>query len=122
VSSPRHWHLHNDDATTNFDFSGQLYTGSVAAGLQSNIGNVVVGSLFATAQSAAMGGGVPAIVTAVGTGIAGVAGAAAGATSAGAGVVSMGATAASAVGAAGAGAVAAAAGIVGKALPAAVLL
>ncbi|KAF8483890.1 hypothetical protein DFH94DRAFT_725099 [Russula ochroleuca] len=40
--------------------------GSIAAGMQAGIGNVVVGSLFATAQSLAMGGTVPAVVSAAG--------------------------------------------------------
>jgi hypothetical protein len=40
--------------------------GSIAAGMQAGIGNVVVGSLFATAQSVAMGGAVPAAVSAAG--------------------------------------------------------
>lgn len=40
--------------------------GSIAAGLQAGIGNVAAGSLFAAAQSIAMGGGVPAAVSAVG--------------------------------------------------------
>jgi hypothetical protein len=48
--------------------------GSIAAGMQAGIGNVVVGSLFATAQSVAMGGAVPAAVSAAG-GAAGAAGA-----------------------------------------------
>jgi hypothetical protein len=51
--------------------------GSIAAGLQAGIGNVVAGSLFAAAQSAAMGGGVSAVVSAVGGLGAGAAGAAA---------------------------------------------
>jgi hypothetical protein len=44
--------------------------------MQAGIGNVVVGSLFATAQSVAMGGGVSAVVSAVSGMGAGVAGAA----------------------------------------------
>jgi hypothetical protein len=50
--------------------------GSIAAGLQASIGNVVAGSLFAALQSIAMGGGVPAAITAVGGLGAGAAGAA----------------------------------------------
>jgi hypothetical protein len=38
----------------------------MAAGLQASIGNVVAGSLFATAQSVAMGGAIPAVVSAAG--------------------------------------------------------
>ena len=38
----------------------------MAAGMLAGIGNVVVGSLFATAQSVAMGGAVPAVVSAAG--------------------------------------------------------
>ena len=49
--------------------------GSIAAGIQAEIGNVVVGSVFATAQSVAMGGAIPNVVTAAGA----CAGAAAGA-------------------------------------------
>jgi len=40
--------------------------GSIAAGVQAGIGNVVAGSMFATAQSMAMGGGIPAVVSAIG--------------------------------------------------------
>ncbi|KAI9441746.1 hypothetical protein H4582DRAFT_2073887 [Lactarius indigo] len=47
--------------------------GSVAAGIQAGIGNVAAGSLFAAAQSVAMGGTLSGVVTAVGTTI-GVAG------------------------------------------------
>ena len=50
--------------------------GSIAAGMQAGIGNVVAGSLFATAQSVAMGGGVPAVISAIGGMGAGAAGAA----------------------------------------------
>ena len=46
--------------------------GSMAAGVQAGIGNVAAGSLFATAQSVGMGGAIPAVVTAVGAGVAGV--------------------------------------------------
>ncbi|KAI0264189.1 hypothetical protein BC834DRAFT_970915 [Gloeopeniophorella convolvens] len=54
--------------------------GTIAAGVQAGIGNVAAGSLFALAQSVAMGGGVPAAITALGAGIAGAgAGAAIGA-------------------------------------------
>ncbi|KAH9980657.1 hypothetical protein BJV74DRAFT_855712 [Russula compacta] len=51
--------------------------GSIAAGMQAGIGNVAAGSLFATAQSVAMGGAVPGAVTAVGSGFSGIAAAAA---------------------------------------------
>lgn len=37
--------------------------GTLAAGIQSSIGNVAAGSLFATAQSVAMGGGIPILWT-----------------------------------------------------------
>jgi hypothetical protein len=50
--------------------------GSIAAGLQAGIGNVAAGSLFAAAQSVAMGGALSGAVTAVGAGIAGITGAA----------------------------------------------
>ena len=50
--------------------------GTLAAGAQAGIGNVVAGSVFATAQSVAMGGALPGVITAAGAGIAGVAGAA----------------------------------------------
>ena len=51
--------------------------GSIAAGVQAGIGaNVAAGSLFAVAQSIAMGGGVPALISAVGGLGAGAAGAA----------------------------------------------
>ncbi len=50
--------------------------GSIAAGMQAGIGNVAAGSLFAAAQSMAMGGGIPAVVSAVGGVGAGAAGAA----------------------------------------------
>ncbi|KAH9036229.1 hypothetical protein EDB85DRAFT_807911 [Lactarius pseudohatsudake] len=43
--------------------------GTVAAGVQAGIGNVVAGSLFATAQSVAMGGAVPLVVTAIGASV-----------------------------------------------------
>ncbi|KAJ7282728.1 hypothetical protein C8J57DRAFT_50365 [Mycena rebaudengoi] len=42
-----------------------LHTGTLAASLQAGIGNVAAGSLFATAQSVAMGGAVPTIANAV---------------------------------------------------------
>jgi len=40
--------------------------GKIAAGLQAGIGNVAAGSLFAMAQSAAMGGAVSSVVAAAG--------------------------------------------------------
>jgi hypothetical protein len=54
--------------------------------MQAGIGNVAAGSLFAAAQSLAMGGAMSTVVTAVGAGVGGVgglvaAGAAANATS-----------------------------------------
>ncbi|KAH9058268.1 hypothetical protein EDB87DRAFT_1685406 [Lactarius vividus] len=49
--------------------------GSIAAGMQAGIGNVVAGSLFAAAQSAAATGTIPAAVTAVGAGMGAVGGA-----------------------------------------------
>ena len=72
--------------------------GTMAAGIQAGIGNVVAGSLFATAQSVAMGGALPVAVTALGAGVAAVGGAAAGATSVGASIASVGMGAATAVG------------------------
>jgi hypothetical protein len=39
--------------------------GSIAAGVQAGIGNVVAGSLFAIAQSIAMGGAIPAAISAI---------------------------------------------------------
>lgn len=54
--------------------------GTVAAVMQAGIGNVAAGSVFAAAQSIAMGGAIPAAITAVGAGLgAGVGTAAAGA-------------------------------------------
>jgi len=43
--------------------------GTFAAIIQSGIGNVVAGSAFATAQSVAMGGAIPTVVTAIGAGV-----------------------------------------------------
>jgi hypothetical protein len=51
--------------------------GSLAAVIQSGIGNVAAGSLFAGAQSIAMGGAFPAAITAIGAGVAGIGAAAA---------------------------------------------
>ncbi|KAF8262293.1 hypothetical protein EI94DRAFT_1743919 [Lactarius quietus] len=51
--------------------------GSIAAGIQAGIGNVAAGSLFAGAQSVAMGGALSGIVTAIGTAIGGIGAAAA---------------------------------------------
>lgn len=48
--------------------------GTLAAGIQSGIGNVAAGSLFATAQATAMGAGVPALAQAVGGAVTGVVG------------------------------------------------
>ena len=41
----------------------------LAASIQSGIGNVVAGSLFATCQSVAMGGAIPTVVTVIGAGV-----------------------------------------------------
>ena len=49
--------------------------GTLAAGIQSGIGNVAAGSLFATAQGAAMGAGTPVVAQVIGgvvTGIMGI--------------------------------------------------
>ncbi|KAK0495242.1 hypothetical protein EDD18DRAFT_1354456 [Armillaria luteobubalina] len=48
-------------------------TGTLAAAIQSSIGNIVAGSAFAVAQSIAMGGAIPATVYAASRAIAGVA-------------------------------------------------
>ena len=74
-----------------------VFSGTAAAGIQAGIGNVVAGSLFATAQSIAMGGAVPVAVTAAGTGVTGVTAAAA--VGFGPSMISMGTTAASVLGA-----------------------
>lgn len=52
-----------------------LHIGSLAASIQSGIGNVVAGSLFATSQSVAMGGAIPTVVSAMGAGVGTVVGA-----------------------------------------------
>ncbi len=70
--------------------------GSIAAVLQAGIGSVVAGSLFAVAQSIAMGGAIPAAVIAAGAGITGIMAAAA--ASFGSCFLFTGAAAASAVG------------------------
>jgi hypothetical protein len=70
--------------------------GSIAAGLQAGIGSVVAGSLFATTQSIAMGGAIPAVVTAAVAGITGIMAAAA--AMFGSCFLSMGAVAVSVVG------------------------
>jgi hypothetical protein len=49
-------------------------SGTLAAGIQSTIGNVAAGSLFATAQGAAMGAGIPIIAQAIGGTVTGVVG------------------------------------------------
>lgn len=76
-------------------------SGTAAAAIQAGIGNVLAGSLFATAQSIAMGGAIPAIFTAISAGITGIT--AAGVVTLGLQVGSdihrMGAAAASAIGA-----------------------
>jgi len=48
--------------------------GTLAAGIQSGIGNVVAGSLFAGAQATAMGAGIPFIIQAIGGIITGIIG------------------------------------------------
>lgn len=73
--------------------------GTAAAAIQAGIGNVLAGSLFATVQSIAMGGAVPAIFTAISAGITGITAAAAVTVGLGSSIHSMGAAAASAVGA-----------------------
>lgn len=40
--------------------------GTLAAGIQAGIGNVAAGSLFAAAQGAAMGAGIPVLANVVG--------------------------------------------------------
>jgi len=53
--------------------------GTFAAALQAGIGNVAAGSLFAAAQAATMGGGIPVLFSIIGgvvTGVLGVAAAA----------------------------------------------
>ncbi|KAH9046770.1 hypothetical protein EDB84DRAFT_1464251 [Lactarius hengduanensis] len=52
--------------------------GTAAAAIQAGIGNVAAGSLFATAQSVAMGGSIPTVITAIGAGVGAVIGAGAG--------------------------------------------
>ena len=51
--------------------------GTLAAGIQSGIGNVAAGSLFAGAQGAAMGAGLPVVANVVGGAVTGVVGLAA---------------------------------------------
>ncbi|KAH9174459.1 hypothetical protein EDB89DRAFT_1953217 [Lactarius sanguifluus] len=48
------------------------HIGSIAAGIQAGIGNVAAGSLFATAQSVAMGGALSGVITAVSTALGGI--------------------------------------------------
>ena len=48
--------------------------GTLAAGIQSSIGNVAAGSLFATVQGAAMGAGIPALAQVIGGAVTGVVG------------------------------------------------
>ena len=43
--------------------------GGLAAGIQSGIGPIAAGSLFATAQSVAMGGAIPTVFSVVGAGV-----------------------------------------------------
>ena len=47
--------------------AGGIASGSIAASIQSGIGNVVAGSAFASLQSAGMSGALPAIGVAAGT-------------------------------------------------------
>ncbi|KAH9036232.1 hypothetical protein EDB85DRAFT_2143361 [Lactarius pseudohatsudake] len=63
-----------------FGFSAiGIGAGTAAAAIQATIGNVAAGSLFATAQSIAMGGAIPTVVTAIGAGMGAMGGAAIGA-------------------------------------------
>jgi len=48
--------------------------GTLAAGIQSGIGNVAAGSLFASAQAAAMGGGIAVVFQAIGGVVTGIMG------------------------------------------------
>jgi hypothetical protein len=48
--------MRSDKSLANVCHSDGQYTGTVASAIQSSIGNVAAGSLFATAQSAAAGG------------------------------------------------------------------
>ena len=60
--------------------TGGIVAGSMAAGIQSTIGNVAAGGLFATVQSAAAGGAVATVGLGMkGAGVAGLAATAAGA-------------------------------------------
>ena len=43
--------------------------GGLAAGIQSGIGPIAAGSLFATAQSVAMGGAIPTVFSVMGAGV-----------------------------------------------------
>ena len=45
--------------------------GSVAAGMQAGIGNVIAGSIFAGAQAAGATGAIPAVGVAIGGGVGG---------------------------------------------------
>ena len=49
-------------------------SGTLAAGIQSGIGNVAAGSYFAGAQATAMGAGVPVIAQAIGGTVTGIVG------------------------------------------------
>ena len=48
--------------------------GTLAAGIQAGIGNVAAGSLFAAAQGAAMGAGIPVLANVVGGAVSGTVG------------------------------------------------
>jgi len=74
-------------------------SGTAAAAIQAGIGNVAAGTLFATIQSIAMGGAIPAIFTAISAGITGITAAVAVTVGLGSSLHSMGAAAASAIGA-----------------------
>lgn len=49
----------------------RIHAGSIAAGMQAGMGNVVAGSLFAGAQSVAAGGTLPAIGSIISAGVSG---------------------------------------------------
>ena len=71
--------FHDGTAMSNlFSPSATLFwyriLGTLAAGIQSGIGNVAAGSLFAGAQATAMGGAIPFIIHAIGGIITGIIG------------------------------------------------
>ena len=67
---------HDGTALSNFFFFFFLprVLGTLAAGIQSGIGNVAAGSLFASVQGAAMGAGIPVVAQVVGGAVTGVVG------------------------------------------------